>query len=456
MTPSRHATRRSSSEGDRSRELALILAGRTWLRGKIRSIEIGIDEEGTIRAIGRSLRGAPRHDVGESFLLPSATDLHVHFRDPGRESDGEDFATGTLQAALGGLGLVADMPNTRPRVDTLDRLRAKEARAQGRALVDVLLYAAATPRASLDALARRAGAFKLYLSPTTDIDEVPTGADLDRLLARVAATNLPLSVHAEDPARFHQEIEPANPPDWNRVRPVDAERTAVDALLRGPSGLRLHVAHVTDATIAGRLRNEGASFEATPHHLLLSERSGDGAKFKVNPPLRSERRRRALWEAFVRGEIPCLASDHAPHSSEEKQRPFPLAPSGMPNVETMLPLLLARVRAGDLPLPILLAAACDRPARWIGQPRGRIALGHRADLLVVDFRVRRTIAARHLHAPCGWTAFEGWEGIFPREHYLRGRRIVEGGEFVGGHGGIIVRPEFAPTRAPPQPRPIAE
>ena len=456
MTASRRATRRSSPEGGRSRDLALVLAGRTWLEGKIRSIEIGIDEEGTIRAIGRSLQGAPRHDVGESLLLPSATDLHVHFRDPGRESEPEDFATGTLQAALGGVGLVADMPNTRPRVDTLDRLRAKEARVQGRALVDVLLYAAATPRAPIDLLARRAGAFKLYLSPTTDVDEVPTSADLDLLLKRVAATNLPLSVHAENPDRFDREIEPANPPDWNRVRPVDAERAAVDSLRRRPRSLRLHVAHVTDATIAGRLRKEGDSFEATPHHLLLSMRSGDGAKFKVNPPLRSERQRRALWEAFVRGAVPCLASDHAPHSPDEKQRPFPLAPSGMPNVETMLPLLLARVRAGDLPLPVLLAAACDRPARWIGQPRGRIAIGHRAHLLVVDFRERRTIAARGLHAPCGWTAFEGWEGIFPREHYLRGRRIVEGGEFVGDLDGTIVRPEFAPDRSAPQPRSIAE
>ncbi|MFZ0700108.1 MAG: dihydroorotase family protein [Thermoplasmata archaeon] len=455
MTPSRRPPHRSSLEGGRSSELASILAGRTWLGGKVRSIEIGIDEEGTIRAIGRSLRGAPRHDVGESLLLPSATDLHVHFRDPGREPDLEDFETGTLQAALGGVGLVADMPNTTPRVDTLDRLQAKEARARGRAVVDVLLYAAASLRVPIDVLAHRAGAFKLYLGPTTDIDEVLTSADLDLVLERVAATNLPLSVHAEDPERFNREIDPANPRDWNRARPVGAEGAAVDSLLRAPPGLRLHVAHVTEAAIAGRLREGGHSFEATPHHLLLSERSGDGPQFKVNPPLRSERQRQALWETFVRGEVPCLASDHAPHSATEKQRPFPLAPSGMPNVETMLPLLLARVRAGDLPLPILLAAACDRPARWIGQPRGRIAIGHRADLLVVDFRKRRTIAARDLHAPCGWTAFEGWEGVFPREHYLRGKRIVEGGEFVGGAGGRIVRPEFAPDPARRRPRSIA-
>lgn len=444
MTPPRGVSHASSREDRRSRELALILAGRSWLGGRVRPVEIGIDEDGMIRAIGRSLRGAPRHDVGDSLLLPSATDMHVHFRDPGREPDLEDFASGTLQAALGGVGLVGDMPNTTPRVDTVDRLRSKETRARGRAVVDVLLYAAATPRAPIDALARRAGAFKLYLSPTTDIEEVPSGAELDRLLRRVAATSLPLTVHAENPDRFQREIEPTSPRDWDRVRPVDAERAAVESLGIAPPELRLHVAHVTDATIARALREAGHSFEGTPHHLLLSERSGDGTEFKVNPPLRSERQRRAMWEMFTRGEVPCLASDHAPHSARDKQRPFPLAPSGMPNVETMLPILLAHVRSGELALPVLLAAACDRPARWLGQPRGRIAIGHRADLLVVDFRARRTVSARTLHAPCGWTAFEGWEAIFPREHYLRGQRIVDAEEFVGGRRGQIVRPEFAP------------
>lgn len=454
MIPTRRRSHRRGSEEGRTAGLSLILAGRAWRDGKIQPVEIGIDDSGTIREIGRNLRGAPRHDVGESLLLPSATDLHVHFRDPGRVSGLEDLATGTVQAALGGVGLVADMPNTEPLVDSLERLGAKEARAHGRAVVDLLLYAYAGPRAPIAALALRAGAFKLYLSPTTEIAEPPAGPDLERVLARLAATNLPLSVHAEDPNLFHRDAAPANPRDWNRARPVEAERDAVESLLPAPRALRLHVAHVTEATIAARLRAEGHSFEASPHHLLLSERSGEGTQFKVNPPLRSEAQRQALWEAFVRGDVPCLASDHAPHLAAEKERPFPLAPSGMPNVETMLPLLLARVRSGALPLSTLLAAACDRPSRWIGQPRGRIAIGHEADILVVDFRDRRTIAARDLHAPCGWTAFEGWEGIFPREHYLRGRRIVEGGEFVGAATARVVRPEFASGPTGPRSRSI--
>lgn len=444
------STGRPAARGGRDPDLDSILVGRAWVDGKIRPIEIGIDGSGAIAAIGRTLRGAPRHDVGEALILPSATDLHVHFRDPGRDPGLEDFSTGTLQAALGGVGLVADMPNTDPRVDRVDRLEEKESRARGRSAVDVLLYAAAAPGVKLAPLARRAGGFKLYLSPTSGVAQTPSPGKVVALLDDVAATGLPLAVHAEDPTMFDLTIVPESPADWNRVRPPLAERAAVDSLLPAPGRLRLHIAHVTDAVISDRLRAQGHSFEATPHHLLLSENAPGGTRCKVNPPLRSERQRQGLWAAFARGEVPCLASDHAPHSEADKDRPFPVASSGMPNVETMLPLLLERVRAGDLELPILLAAACDRPARWIGQPRGRIALGHRADLIVVDFRARRKIAARDLHAPCGWTAFEGWDGIFPREHYRGGQRIVEDGEYIGGPDGTIVRPEFAPA-APSSP-----
>jgi dihydroorotase len=184
------------------------------------------------------------------------------------------------------------------------------------------------------------------------------------------------------------------------------------------------------------------SFEATPHHLLLSDRSGRDARFKVNPPLRAESDRAALWSAFQRGDVPCLASDHAPHAASDKALAFDRSPSGVPGVETMLPLLFARVRANELALPTLLSAACDRPARWFGQPQGRIAVGDRANLLVVDFRIRTPIQGRRLHSPCGWTPFEGVEAIFPREHYRDGVRVVEDGEFVGAPNGTVVRPDF--------------
>ena len=433
---------------------AWVLAGRAFLRGKLQPVEIAIDDAGRIQSIGRVRAGAPRHDVGDAVILPAATDLHVHFREPGGATEAENLATGTVEAALGGVTLVGEMPNTRPPVTDREGLESKAALVRGRAAVDVLLYGSPTvPRARED-LSRAAGGFKLYLSPTTGIDDPPAAGAVPGLLASLGPLGLPVSVHAEDPRAFRTGAPPADAAAWDAARPARAEVAAIELLADRPAELRLHVAHVTTAASVQRLRASGLSFEATPHHLLLSTAAVRAdPSGKVNPPLRGETERAALWSAFRQGEIPCLASDHAPHPAEAKSVEYARAPSGTPGVETMLPLMLAKVRTGELSLPVLLAAACDRPARWLGQPLGRLAPGHRANLLVVDFRHRSTIEARRLHAPCGFSAFEGWEGIFPREHYRDGRAIVKDGEFVGGRGGTVVRPEYArgatPASAPP-------
>jgi dihydroorotase len=424
----------------------MVLAGRTWLGGRLQPVEIAIDDGGRIQSVGRVREGRQRHDVGDSVILPAATDLHVHMREPG--GSGETVASATVEAALGGVTLVGEMPNTDPPVNSLDRLEEKEALVRGRAAVDVLLYASPTASRSVPSLARRAGAFKIYLSPTTGIDAVPEAAELPALLERLASFDLPVSVHAEDPSAFSDRGAPADPAAWNSRRPPRAEAQALAALRPAPDRLRLHVAHVTTPASVVELRGRGRSFEASAHHLLLSDRSGTDTRFKVNPPLRREADRAGLWTAFCRGEVPCLASDHAPHPVDRKSLRFDRAPSGMPGLETTLPLMLAEVRSGELSLDVLMRAACDRPARWFGQPVGRIAPGHRANLLVVDFRARQTLQASQLHAPCGWTAFEGWEAILPREHWRDGERIVRDGEYVGRPSGRVVVPEFSPAARP--------
>jgi dihydroorotase len=148
-------------------------------------VEIGISEDGTILSVGKVRSDAPRHDVGEGVILPSATDLHVHFREPGGPEGVESIATGTTQAAVGGVALVGEMPNTDPPVTDVEALIDKEGRVEGRATVDVLLYASPTRPRALDRVSTRAGAFKLYLSPTTGIDTPPEPAELGPLLARL-------------------------------------------------------------------------------------------------------------------------------------------------------------------------------------------------------------------------------------------------------------------------------
>ncbi len=397
--------------------------------------------------MGRTRPGGPRRDVGEAVILPAATDLHVHFREPGGPTDAESIPTGTIGAALGGVTLVGEMPNTLPPVTDADRLAEKAALVAGRSAVDVLLYASPTNPRAIDRLARVAGGFKLFLGPTTGMEDPPAPESVGPLLERLADLDLPLAVHAEDPRRFRSDLRPKDPVGWNELRPPAAETAALDLLDHAPDRLRLHVAHVTTPSGVERLRRRGTSFEVTPMHLLLSDRSGADPRYKVNPPLRSEADRHALWDAFRRGEVPCLASDHAPHPMSAKELPFDRAPSGMPNVETMLPLLFARVRAGELSLDVLVRAACDRPARWLGQPLGRLAPGHRANLMVVDFRAREPLTARTLHAPCGWTAYEGWEAIRPREVWRNGEPIVLDGEYVGRPSGTVVRPDYARGRS---------
>lgn len=425
-------------------DLELVVAGRAFVRGRLQPVEIGIDGSGIISAVGRDLEGSERLDFGESVLIPSATDLHVHTREPGDEGI-EDLRSATLQAALGGVGLVGEMPNTVPPTDSVERVEGQVGRIGQRAAVDVLVYALARPGAPIRALGRVAGAFKLYLSPTTGVADPPAAEELPGLLRSVAGSGLPLTVHAEAPERFASDPPPATLEAWDAARPPRAEETAVDRLLPiAPPDLRLHVAHVTTASVAQRLRAAGQCFEATPQHLLLHADATSDAHRKVNPPLRSEELRRGLLAEFDAGNVPILASDHAPHASDAKGRPFALAPSGVPGVETMLPLMLQRVRSGDLALPVLLAAACDRPARWAGAPLGRLCVGHRADFLVVDFRIRGPLRGARLHAPCGWTPFEGRTAVFPRHHFRAGRRIVEDGEYVGDREGRPFRPEYAP------------
>ncbi len=445
MAPPAGRRSRRADEGPPRPEL--VLAGRAWVRGRLQPLEVGIGADGRIVALGRDLRGDRRQDVGDRILIPAATDLHVHLREPGPSEAAETIASGTRAAALGGVGLVGEMPNTEPPTTSVERLVDKEERVLGRAAVDVLLYAHPETPEAVPRLAARAGGFKLYLSPTTAIDRVPEASELPALLDAMARVDLPVAAHAEEPALFRSGATDATLPGWDEHRPAGAEAAAVARLLSAPPRLRLHVAHVTTASIATEVRGRGLSFEVTPHHLLLDTHSGSGARGKVNPPLRSPAERRALWAAFRDGGVPVLASDHAPHTVASKALPFELAPSGVPGVATMLPLLLAKVARGDLALPVLLASACDRPARILGQPMGRLSVGHRANLLIVDFRRRGHVRAEQLPTLCGWSPFEGFESVFPEEHWRDGERIVQDGEYVGRPTGRPVRPEYAPGPA---------
>ena len=394
-----------------------------------------MDEAGKIAAIKRSLAGQEVEDHGDALILPGCVDMHVHLRDPGL-TEKEDFPSGTRSAALGGVTTVIDMPNTQPPVTTREALREKWTATRGRAAVDYGLFAAPRSGAAVPRL-RDATAFKVYMAESTvrlQIDE----ESLEPILRSSADSGRLVVVHAEDARLFHAG-EPATLEGHTRSRPKESEVSAIQTLAKLRGKGPLHIAHVT-CTEAVDAVPEGVTTEVTPHHLLLDSSRRLGTIGKVNPPLRLPEDRAALWSTFAAGRIDVVATDHAPHTREEKEERFDEAPSGVPGVATAFPLLLRQVRSENLSLERLVHTMATRPAEILGIPKGRIEVGADADLVVVDARRVVRITPRRVRYKCGWTPFEGMEGIFPATVYLRGERLVEDGEAITEGAGRPVRP----------------
>jgi dihydroorotase len=407
-----------------------VIRGRVFYRGRVEPLDIGVDEEGKIAAVKRTMGGSDVEDHGDALILPGCVDMHVHMRDPG-SPEKEDLPSGTRSAALGGVTTIVDMPNTRPPVTTRDVLQDKWARARGRATVDYGLFAA--PRSgSVVPRLQDATAFKVYMAESTgslQIDE----ATLEAVLRASASLDRLVVAHAEDAQRFATG-QPPTLPGHSESRPKESEVSAIQTLARLRGEARVHVAHIT-CTEALAAVPGGMTTEVTPHHLLLDALRGLRAFGKVNPPLRAPGDRKALWDAFAAGRIDVVATDHAPHTREEKEERFEEAPSGLPGVATAFPLLLRQVRAETLSLERLVQAMASRPAEILGLSKGRIEVGADADLAVVDARRVVKITARRVRYKCGWTPFEGMEGIFPSTVYLRGERLVEDGEAIADGAG---------------------
>ena len=413
----------------------LVLEGRAFYRGRLEPLAVGV-EHGRIHRIAKVLEGDERRDYGDRLLLPGGVDLHVHFREPGM-TDKEDFATGTAAAAVGGVTTVLDMPNTVPPVTSPRAYEEKMALVRRKAHVDFGLAGAVRSPEDVRGFLGVAPAGKLYMAPTTGDLFVEDKAAVRASVAEAVAAGLLLSVHAEAPWAFGKE-EGATLPGHDHMRPPEAEFAAIRLLQRAAMKAieppRIHVAHVSSAKGLEALPADFTA-EVTPHHLLLEGTMPLQGRGKVNPPLRTRDDRRALWGALGDGRIPIVASDHAPHTAEEKDVPFPQAPAGLPGVETMLPLLLRAVKREDLTLERFVDATAKRPAARLGLNAGEIEVGRLANLIVVDPRDVVHVKAKALHSKCGWTPFEGMDAIFPQATYVRGELAVEGRELVAEHLG---------------------
>jgi dihydroorotase len=413
--------------------------------------DIGV-KDGRIAALGSFAAAAAGRTLNAAGLhvLPGVIDTQVHFREPGLEHK-EDLVSGSRSAVLGGVTAIFEMPNTKPATVGAEALADKVARGRGRMHCDFAFFVGATREnvEDLPRLERLPGAagVKVFMGSSTGdllVDDEETLARILALIEKRAA------FHAEDEARLRErsslrrEGEPASHSEW---RDPEAALAATAKLLRlaSAAGKRVHVLHVSTAAEMQllALHKDLASVEVTPQHLTLAAPEAYrllGAKAQMNPPLRDANHQQALWWGIAQGVVDVLGSDHAPHTLEEKSQSYPASPSGMPGVQTLVPVMLDQVAKGRLSLARFMDLTSAGPQRLFGiAGKGRAAVGYDADLTIVDLRAERVIEDDWIGSKCGWTPFAGRKVTgWPIGTIVRGRPAMWEGE-LGPAGGEPVR-----------------
>ena len=415
-------------------------------------------KDGRIIAVGDDAIMPPAAETLDArglHVLPGAIDDHVHFRDPGYPHK-EDFASGTAAAAFGGVTTVFDMPNTIPPTGTPEILADKLKMAAGKAHVDFGLYALLGEDTieHVPELAKSAIGFKLYMGNTFGkIASPSTGAMLEAFEV-VAATGKRVSLHAETNSimeRRETRMRQAGRIDplahiASRPAVVAVEAVSRAAILAEWTGARIHILHISSAEELRPLREAKArgvdiTGETCPHYVLLS--SDDYARFagviRVNPPVREARNQQPLWDAMADGTIDVIATDHAPHSPEEKTRnDIWTVDCGFPGVETQMPLMLNEVNAGRFSISDYVRWSAANVAKiWGLYPRkGVIQPGADADIAIIDLAREWTIDDAKLQSLSRITPFHGRrvKGL-PLHTLVRGRFVMKNRQLVPGARG---------------------
>ncbi len=409
--------------------------GIVWTPGGPVEADVAVSG-GKIAAIGEGGDAGETIDCTGLTVLPGVIDTQVHFREPGLEAK-EDLESGSRAAVLGGVTAVFEMPNTKPNTDSAEALNDKLARAANRMWCDHAFYigatAANTPRlGELERLPGAAGV-KIFMGASTGDLLV---AEDDALARVLASGRRRVAIHAEDEARMNARLgeriegDPSSHPVWRDDESAILATQRILALARA-ARRRIHILHVTTpAELALIARNKDiATCEVTPQHLTLAGEEAYpalGTYAQMNPPIRSAAHRDGLWHWLNQGVPDVIGSDHAPHTKEEKAKPYPASPSGMPGVQTLLPLLLDHVANGRTSLQRLVdltSAGAQRIFGIVG--KGRIAAGYDADFTIVDLKAQWTIEENWLASRCGWSPFTGMRLTGkPVGTIIRGRRVM--------------------------------
>ena len=452
----------------------LILKGGTVVHEIGRELaDVAISGE-TISAIGahNSLGDAAEVvDVSGQYVIPGAIDMHVHFREPGYTHK-EDWETGTAAAAMGGVTTVFEMPNTHPPTRSAIEFKQKQECAK-KACVDFGIYALLAED-NIDEIQSLidvgANAFKCFMGNTFgNLPSPSTGAMLEGFEI-IAQSGLRISLHAETASIMawrQSKLEAAGlntPLHHIAARPevVAIEAVARAAILSEWTGARIHVLHISSAGELQPLaeaKNRGVDItgETCPCYLFLDSSDYDrlGSVIRVNPPVREKKDSVAIWDALQTGVVDMIATDHAPHTLEEKTNDnIWEADCGFPGVETQMPLMLSEVAAGRMTLEHYVRISSANPARSFGlwPSKGRIAVGAHADIAVVDMARQETITANRLHSRGKVTPFEDRTTTGAPIHTLvRGQFVQRNRTLVPdmlGHGRQVTSIQSMPEPLP--------
>lgn len=432
-------------------------------KGEIRIREtqthVGV-KDGKIRQLGQENTASQQiFDAKGLHLLPGVIDSQVHFREPGMIHK-EDLATGTKSAALGGITSIFEMPNTIPATTTADLHKDKLRRAENRAWVNHAFFIGGSAEnvaqlSELEKLPYCPG-IKIFMGSSTGTLLVDDPVTLEQIFRQGFRRVI---LHSEDEHRLKERKQIAidskdvrNHPVWRDVESaLISTRKLLD--LSEKTTRPVHVLHVTSGDEMALLKKKKkkkfglVTVEVLPQHLTLFapecyERLGTLAQ--QNPPIREKSHQDALWKAIADGTVDVLGSDHAPHTLEEKRKEYPQTPSGMPGVQTLLPIMLNHVNEGRLGLDRLVELVCENPRHVFGcKSKGRIAVGLDADFTLVDLKKTKTIENKNMASRSGWTPFDGMKVKgWPVATVIAGNFVMQDDQVLGVAKGTPVEFQF--------------
>lgn len=427
--------------------------GKIFFRGKFVQANIGIEGKKIAEIAKGKIKAEQEIDCFNKIVLPGLIDCHVHFRMPGAEHK-EDWNFGSMAAVHGGVTTVLDMPNNLPPITTAKLLEEKRKRIAGKTYCNFGLFFGATSTNSGEiSNAKNIAGIKIYMGSSTGTLLVSKKEEQKKVFEIGKKLGKTVVVHAENEELIKENIsifEKENSPEiHSKIRSNKVAQTACrQALeLQKLAKNKLHIAHAStkeEMQLISMAKKSGKnliSCETTPSHLFLDRGQLAEKRLqnfaKVNPPLREKSDIMALWNGLKNGTIDCIATDHAPHLPEEKKKNYWEAPSGIPGIETMLPLLLNSANAKKISLEKIVELCCENPAKIFKiAERGKIEKNFFADLAVIDLNKSQKIENSELFTKCKWSPFNGWKlkGVVDTT-IVNGKIAFNGGKIVGEKNG---------------------